>query len=168
MTTKPHGKATQWLRVTKADPCPICERPDWCCTSRDGTAAYCMRAESDRPVASGGWIHAIDGRPTTVTLKSKPKRRRTDIEQHNRWAPLARHCFAGRAAQVETLAATLGVASWTLDALHIGYGMVGDTWCWTFPERNHQGFVVGINRRLPDGSKRCTPGSRRGLTYVDD
>ncbi|MEO2092058.1 MAG: AAA family ATPase, partial [Gemmataceae bacterium] len=34
---------------------------------------------------------------------------------------------------------------------------------WTFPECDGRGEVIGIGLRLPDGTKRCQSGSRRGL-----
>ena len=38
-----------WHEVTKLNPCPICQKPDWCGTSTDG-AARCMRMN-----AAAGW-----------------------------------------------------------------------------------------------------------------
>ena len=36
---------SEWRSVTKADPCPICERPDWCRFSGEPAVwRYCMRA----------------------------------------------------------------------------------------------------------------------------
>lgn len=68
-----------------------------------------------------------------------------------------------------TLAAMLGVASWALDVLRVGYGELFGSMCWSFPERNAQGQIVGINRRLVTpvngDNKRGAPGSRRALTY---
>ena len=36
-----------WVRVSRGAPCAICEKPDWCTVSGDGSAACCMRVESD-------------------------------------------------------------------------------------------------------------------------
>ena len=30
---------THWRRVRRDQPCPICERPDWCLVAADGSAA---------------------------------------------------------------------------------------------------------------------------------
>ena len=38
--------------------------------------------------------------------------------------------------------------------------------CWTFPEHDPAGGVVGLVRRFPDGSKRSLEGGRRGLSLV--
>lgn len=32
-----------WRPVTKREPCPVCDRPDWCAVSSDGRVARCMR-----------------------------------------------------------------------------------------------------------------------------
>jgi len=32
-----------WHPVTKREPCPVCDRPDWCAVSSDGRVARCMR-----------------------------------------------------------------------------------------------------------------------------
>jgi hypothetical protein len=47
--------ATPWRRVRRTHPCPICQRPDWCRVTADGTLAGCMRVEA-------GCFRAKDGR----------------------------------------------------------------------------------------------------------
>jgi hypothetical protein len=52
-----------------------------------------------------------------------------------------------------------------LEALAIGFDP--DDYhgpCWTFPEVDYQGQVIGISRRYRDDSKRQMPGGNRGLT----
>src|SRR5690606_29276885 len=44
----------------------------------------------------------------------------------------------------------------------------GDENCWSFPERNATGDVIGIQRRFRNGTKRRLSGSKTGLTYSDD
>jgi hypothetical protein len=34
-----------WQRVSRARPCPICKKPDWCLLAADGSKAICMRIE---------------------------------------------------------------------------------------------------------------------------
>src|SRR5205823_3195094 len=34
---------SNWSRVTKASPCPVCKEPDWCSVSTDGAVVKCMR-----------------------------------------------------------------------------------------------------------------------------
>lgn len=52
---------TTWIRVSRANPCPICAKPDWCLISADGTAAICARTESIKPLGEVGWLHKLDG-----------------------------------------------------------------------------------------------------------
>ena len=82
----------------------------------------------------------------------------------------------GRAAQTfqenlsdESLAELARSLSLPTDCLRtLGVGWNADDplgRCWTFPEVDGRGMVIGINRRFEDGSKRVMRGSRRGL-YV--
>ena len=45
-----------FFRVTKSDPCEVCDHPDWCRRFEDGYTE-CMRSENARPTRSGGWLH---------------------------------------------------------------------------------------------------------------
>jgi len=56
-----------WLRVTRAHPCPICGRPNgehksaWCLRMRNGRGTLCMWVKSQYPVNSGhGYMHWND------------------------------------------------------------------------------------------------------------
>lgn len=54
------------LRVSAAEPCPICARPDWCGFSADGYLAVCMREETGaaHPARDGGgWVHYLQAGP---------------------------------------------------------------------------------------------------------
>ncbi|MCH7728355.1 MAG: hypothetical protein IH991_18040, partial [Planctomycetes bacterium] len=53
---------TDWRRVTRAELCPICEKPDWCLlTGPKGnpTAAICPRIESNNRRGEAGWLHRL-------------------------------------------------------------------------------------------------------------
>lgn len=59
--------ASDWKRVSRADPCPICERADWCLVSTDGTAAFLaslfQSGADDLPEnLPGDWHVRWDGR----------------------------------------------------------------------------------------------------------
>lgn len=45
-----------YLRVSRREPCPICDKHDWCRIFEDG-GVECMRVESPVACASGGWMH---------------------------------------------------------------------------------------------------------------
>jgi conjugative relaxase-like TrwC/TraI family protein len=50
----------RWLRVTLADPCPVCHTAKNCAVSSDGETAYCRRIQSERQGRDGGWLHNFD------------------------------------------------------------------------------------------------------------
>jgi conjugative relaxase-like TrwC/TraI family protein len=48
------------IRATRRNPCPVCEKTDWCSMSDDGAMAICMRTPSDRETRNGGYIHVLN------------------------------------------------------------------------------------------------------------
>jgi hypothetical protein len=66
-----------FVRVTRQNPCPICERPDWCSVADDGSIVICMRV-SDGSVSetkNGGYLHVPcdNPEPIRITPQSHPK-----------------------------------------------------------------------------------------------
>ena len=163
---------TQWRRVRKGKACPVCEADSWCVVSDDGTVAMCMRVKSDKPkeLKSGeiGYIHRLVDAPTVkkpfVRKPAPPKM--TDTQRHMILAPRCRSWFVKRGDNRERLAAELGVAAWALDEIRVGWNE--EDKCWTFPEMNHRGQIVGVSRRFLDGSKFSIAGFGRGMTYSDN
>ncbi|MEH2168045.1 MAG: VapE domain-containing protein [Nostoc sp.] len=47
-----------WAEATKANPCPLCDKPDWCSVAASGDAVLCRR--TDR--APAGWKHIKDSK----------------------------------------------------------------------------------------------------------
>ncbi len=165
-----------WVNVTPDNPCQICHKHGWCSVTTDGQIAHCKRISdgSFKPGKTIGWLHRLIDNPTPQQPRYLPKRKKrlTDAEQHAVWAPRARHYFKGRQDDVNNLALGLGVASWTLNTLMVGFGAIYNMPCWTFPERNPSGLIVGINARLAaplhGKAKMQMSGSRRGLTFIDN
>jgi hypothetical protein len=67
MTSHPYRGSGGWRRVTPAQSCPVCRKPDWCSVSADGTVAACRRVEAgcwrsktDRAGAPV-YLHRLDG-----------------------------------------------------------------------------------------------------------
>lgn len=156
-------------RVTHERPCEVCKKTDWCMVL--SRYYLCMRIESNKPHPKGGWLHPKDS--TTPLAPMPPKRKRiSDQELTKIWSPLADKFARSGIDRLPELAVQLGVSIESLVALRVGYAadLQGRT-CWTFPERNARGEVVGIVRRLVapmDGrGKLCCKGSRRGLSYCD-
>lgn len=158
--TKCHS---QWKRVSKRHPCPVCDHPDWCTVAKD--VACCMRVESPKAARNGGWIHQLDGELATewqsVPVTKDPGR--TDTEMDAIWRPRVERWRERGLGEIGRLASTLGVSVAALRELSAGW----DGRAWTFPERNGDGLIVGVSRRFEDGAKRCAVGSRRGLSYSD-
>jgi hypothetical protein len=154
-----------WKRVTTAEKCPICGKPDYC--TRSGGLVLCMRVESPKPSTNrlGGWLHRIgdDTETTLTTLEKKPK---PVID----WTTLARTMFESPTAAEERnyLAQTLGVSEAALVELGVGRGwdvyrsLPYSSW----PERDAKGSVVGIVRRYRDGAKKTMRHSSHGIYFA--
>ena len=81
------------------------------------------------------------------------------------WAVSAqRHQDEADDRVVEMLGGELGVSAAALRLLQIGWNEKQK--CYTFPERNGKGEVVGISCRFEDGSKKAIRGSKRGLIFA--
>ena len=65
--------AEGWRNVSRREPCPICQKPDWCGVSADGAVCHCMRVESPNPCPSGGWFHFLVERPRQMPARTGPK-----------------------------------------------------------------------------------------------
>jgi hypothetical protein len=61
------SRNSNWVRVTRRNPCPVCAHPDWCSVSASGWIVCCMRIASDRPAKNGGWIYQV-GNPRNFTV----------------------------------------------------------------------------------------------------
>lgn len=80
------------------------------------------------------------------------------------WAMQAEQFVAAVSdAMCEQLAEELGVAPEALRSL--GLGWHDGRQCWTFPERDGRGQVIGISTRYRDGGKGFLNGGHRGLYY---
>ncbi len=53
---------SDWMRVSKKRPCPVCAKLDWCLyvgPADAPTAAICARIESQKRCGEGGWLHQL-------------------------------------------------------------------------------------------------------------
>ena len=63
-----HQHASDFVRVSRSYPCPVCDHDHWCYFFGDMTAVVCMRVESERPTRRGeGWIHVLEEVPQERT-----------------------------------------------------------------------------------------------------
>jgi hypothetical protein len=152
-----------WRRVSRARPCPICERPDWCLVSADGTAAICPRVESAKRVGDAGWLHRLKD-----DAGQHPRRRARVVRLGAGAAPRAD--LARLAAQYRQsldggclyqFAVSLGLSVPSLCRLGIGWSV--EHRAWSFPMTDCDGNVLGIRLRRPNGYKFAVTGSKEGL-----
>lgn len=153
--------SAHWLRVTKANPCPICKKPDFCVIGSH--YVQCMRIESDKPCRSslGGWLHAIGDTTKLRPLPEKPERPAV-IDAAAIMAALSGGTWPEMVAQ---FAASLGVTVRALDLLGVAWSPGHRAW--GFPMKDWHGKTIGIRLRLLDGSKRAVKGSHNGLFYAE-
>ena len=169
------GAREPMRRVTAAAPCPICKRPDWCGVSDDERVVVCMRTESATPTKNGGWLHHLT---EPVLTTPPPKRKAQSRAKAKDWPAEARTLAANATPDRRAkLAALLGLPVDALDVLPLlGFNpddSVGP--CFTFPEMDAAGNVIGLNRRWGHGrgvkaadgtttDKMMVAGGERGLT----
>ena len=150
--------STDWVRVSRERPCPICGKADNCSLSRDGSAVWCGRVSdgSIQSNAGGQFLHRLrDRNEWSDRPRALPTNRATNAPKISTkdWGQIAR----------QELATLLGVS---VEALRrLGVGWLGAARGWSFPERDASGKVVGINRRLVNGQKRREAGGQSGLTF---
>jgi len=156
---------SDWIRVSAKNPCPICERADWCTIAPDGTAACCMRMQSDRPLANGGYYHWLtDQRPRQPAYRPRPRPRpkpSADLTE-----TLTVWQSETTTAQLQHLAQALGVSQAALR--DIGAVRSPESGAWAFPMCDPDGKIVGIRLRADNGRKWAVKGSRAGLMYGEE
>lgn len=145
-------------RVSKAHPCPICEKPDWCLTGTD--IVICMRVSSPKPkqMADGsvGYFHQANGKP--LPPPAFHKRVEPSFESGkllNKWAVDYGY------KSLTYLSRTLGVSQNSLE--RIGCVKAPQHSVWGFPMKDGRGHVIGIRLRHKNGKKWCEPGGHNGL-----
>ena len=162
---------SEWRRVSRREPCPICEHADWCGVSSDGAVCHCMRVESDHPCPSGGWFHFLVERPRRPTARHGPK---PPVRPRMFNAELT---MAGFRAEFESpgggkeifdslleFGRDLGLVPAHVDRLLVGRSAFHGAWA--FPMLDAQGETVGIRLREYGGSRKWSvSGSRDGLFY---
>jgi hypothetical protein len=152
-----------WIRVSRKRPCPICEKPDWCTIAPDGTAASCMRIQSDKPLANGGYLHRIGAQPA---YKPPIRQFRPPPTSSIDFAAMI-EAWRKNTPQnaLETLADSLGVCTPSIS--QIGAARASQQSAWAFPMRDGDGKTVGIRLRGDNGDKWAVKGSKEGLFYPD-
>jgi hypothetical protein len=158
MTTR-----ADWRRVSRAHPCPICERPDWCLVSVDGRAAICPRVESQKRVGEAGWLHRLKDDPDPQLRHHVGVVRLLDVGARgvNLARLVAQHRLDLDHGRLYQLAVSLGLSVASL--CHFGIGWSVEHRAWSFPMTDGDGNVLGIRLRRPNGYKFAVTGSKEGL-----
>jgi len=149
---------TNWKRVTKEFPCPICKKPDWCCVG--DRYICCMRVQSGKIAHNGGWLHEIEGAKPLPLPPRLPYTPSINAERI-----LAEWSRATEARKVWELAQKLGLPVASL--LLLSPAWASDHQAWAFPMVDSYGHVIGIRLRDEHGNKWAVKGSKQGLFVPD-
>lgn len=150
----------KWIRVSKQNQCPVCQKADWCSLNPDLNLILCMRVESNRPSKNsmGGWLHPLKANHHIHVVQKRVENTDPTIDFHSMMV----ECCSGTDPEwISTLASSLGVSSESLLALDCAWSK--EHRAWAFPMRDGSGKIVGIRLRKEDGSKFAVKGSREGL-----
>jgi len=150
---------SSWLRVSKKDPCRVCEKADWC-TYTEAGAACCMRVESLKPLKNGGWLHKSNERTAPVYYQKRTQA--PTIESAPDFDNLCKNWSQETSAgQIARLASDLDVCPMAL--VNLGCAWARPYKAWAFPMKDPMGKIIGIRLRAWNGQKWAVKGSRAGL-----
>jgi hypothetical protein len=142
--------------------CPVCGRNHYCMICPTGKSAMCTQVESGKPYGNGTmWLHRLDQPlPAFDPGPAKERPKRSD------WYPQAvKYAENLSNARKQSLALHLGLPRNGLDCIALlGRWEEDGREFFTFPERDGQGNVIGLNRRYSGGEKKHMPGGARGIT----
>lgn len=152
-----------WRKVTKAEPCGICEKPDWCTISSKGRC--CMRIESAKPMKNGGWWFPFDEPLPPAELRRFTAPPKQEAPAPDFGALMSGWRQTSDPDQWAAMAGNLGLAwgaLWWLSAT-----WARDRNCMAFPMHegadSHEDRPCGIRLRTMDGKKFAVTGSKSGL-----
>ena len=153
--------------MTRHRPCVVCGRGDWCGYSADGGVAICMRVKSDHPTNNGGWLHRLADSASRPVPRLHAPPPRAPAPCTTDWVALLRRFERDtRTADVERLAAGLGVSPGSLSRLDIVWAATHRAW--GFPMHDSERQIVGIRLRAENGPKWAVRGSLNGLFWPED
>ena len=163
---------SRWHNVSRREPCPICQKPDWCTLSDDGMMCVCKRVESPNPAKSGqGWIHILVERPKREWVPRMPKRPSIRLFQ-------AEMAMIGYRAEFQAWKPRIDTGWNSMDCMQedlmlpaeslarINPGRSEYHQAWAFPMLDGDGKCVGIRlREFGASNKWSVAGSHDGLFY---
>lgn len=158
MKTNSRFENLPWIRVTKSNPCPICESPDWCVYNEKGVV-LCMRHPSPRPSKgnAGGWIHNT-GETTKIVMPYRKPEIREEVDFKNLWKDMEK---VSTPNSLMIFAEKLGVDPMALYSLGCTWSIKESAWAFAMKDDNEN--IIGIRLRSENGQKWAVKGSRAGL-----
>lgn len=88
---KSNYERSRLIRVNRKNPCPICNKPDWCSVSENGSLAFCCRISlgSFKEASNGAYIHSLKYddviiHPSKPVVTQTIERLVADVEQRNK------------------------------------------------------------------------------------
>jgi hypothetical protein len=166
------------IPYTRHNHCPICDGDHKCSVGEDGLH---MCGRTSGPVQGFKYLGKCKGDDQFSLYRREDDHRLQDdgywnghrpspartVKSKIDWPSVSRRYEQQITDDLRReLAATLGLPAYAICYLPVGYAISQD--CWTFPECDGAGKVIGINRRFRNGDKRFLPGGNRGLTIADD
>lgn len=152
-----------WVRVNKANPCPVCAGTTWCGVSTDGKLCNCTRTPSVKELKSKsgdfcGYLHKLSG--DTPAPKPREKKQKP-VSQTDLFALHEAYVARCSVELLGMLSNSLHVSAQSLRRLECGY----DGLNYSFPMRDANMRLVGLKLRAPSGAKFCVPGSNLGIYW---
>ena len=153
---------SEWIRVSREKPCPVCNKFDWCLYAVNGSAAICPRAEkgSVAYIDGSGWLHKFgDDTSPKPRLRAAPK----PLPEHNSVLSQIFDNYRGQMNKdvLESLSADLGITAKSLDRMQVGFSNTNHAYA--FPMLRSGNRFLGIRFRSQNGSKFAAKGSKQGL-----
>jgi hypothetical protein len=152
---------SQLKRVTRADPCAVCHKDNWCIYSDD--VNICMRVVSPnaKTFADGtvGYIHNRGEHPSRPYVPTNSAREPEVFVDSARIVRTWRGCYG--LESLTELATNLGLSRGALESL--GCVKAPQEGVWGFPMSDSNRTVIGIRMRHLNGRKWCNTGGHNGL-----
>jgi len=163
---------SDWQRVSKSRPCPICGKPDWCLFVGPAdfpTAAICARVESEKRCGEAGWFHKL--KDTGDCHRTRRRTVRTATKPNGRpivdFGAYARQCHLATVPDaLRRFGQSVGLSAESLRRLCVGWSARHRAW--TFPMSDAADHIVGIRLRKPNGRKLAVRGGKEGLFLPAD
>lgn len=153
---------SDWIRVTHAFPCGICDKPNWCTRGEKGWC--CMRLESGQLMKNGGWFHPFGSeKPEPVSPASK-----NAVRPSVDCASMMKGWRNATTPQIMAeIAAALNVSDKSLRWLGVAWAR--ERQAAAFPMYDEQSWSedspCGIRLRTMDGKKFAVTGSKSGIFF---